>query len=220
MEIRIDEVFAGRIQPLGPDAAPSGIFKEPIAGAMHIGPEGLVEDEQADHRFHGGPEKAIHQYPADNYAVLRAAFPDRADAFVPGVLGENFSTRGMTEWDVAIGDVFQAGGAVLQIAQPRRPCWKINQRLELKDLSRFIHEACRTGWYYRVLREGPVQAGDTLRRLSRAATVVSVAQFWEINLPHRPDPAALALLLQIDGLSSNWRERLVQRIAWLRDNPA
>lgn len=217
MEVVVNEVFAGGIRPLGPDGTPSGIFKEPINGAMHITLEGLVEDHQADRRYHGGPEKAVHQYPADNYPVLRRQFPDRAKAFVPGVFGENLSTTGMTEHDVAIGDVFEVGEAVLQITQPRRPCWKINTRLELPELSRFVHDACRTGWYYRVLREGRIRAGDRLRRVERPATVVSVARFWAINLPHRPDPAELEMLLSIDAVSSNWRERLVKRIAWLRE---
>jgi MOSC domain-containing protein YiiM len=217
METVLEQVFAGSIKPLGPDGTPSGIYKEPLTGPMHVGPEGLVEDRQADRRFHGGPEKALHQYPADNYAMLQEAFPEHADALVPGVLGENFSTTGMTEHDVAIGDTFSAGEAVIQVTQPRRPCWKINQRLDLPELSKFIHEACRTGWYYRVLQEGSVGPGDVIRRIARPATVVSVARFWELNLPHRPNAEDLSMLLSIQELSSNWRARLEKRIAWLAE---
>ena len=157
---RIDAIYVGGIRPLPPEGHPSGIFKQAVAGPVLLGPEGLAGDAQADRRVHGGPHKALHHYAAENYARLAAAFPGKAALFVPGSFGENVSTTGWDEDTVCVGDVFRIGPAIVQVSQPRQPCWKINHKFGEDDLMRFVAEHCVAGWYYRVIEGGPIASGD------------------------------------------------------------
>lgn len=215
---RIAAVYAGGIRPLPPEGHPSGIFKQAVAGPVLLGAESLAGDEQADRRVHGGPWKALHHYAAENYARLAAAFPDKAALFVPGSLGENVSTRGWDEDTVCIGDVFRIGAATVQVSQPRQPCWKVNHKFGEDDLVRYLAEHCVAGWYYRVLEGGPIAAGDAFELVVRNPEPVSLRRLWFAFRAHRPDPAELAQLRDIPGLSPNWVQKLDERIAWLKQN--
>ncbi len=126
MNTRIDGVYVGGIKSLEPEGQPSGIYKRPPLGPLRLTFTGLLGDVQADRRVHGGPEKALHHYAAENYARLADAFPECAAAFLPGSIGENISTRGWLEGAICIGGIFRIGAALVQVSQPRSPCWKIN----------------------------------------------------------------------------------------------
>jgi MOSC domain-containing protein YiiM len=176
----------------------------------------LTGDVQADRRVHGGPEKAVHQYPVANLLRLRQRFPEIAAQFVPGSMGENISTPDWDESGVCIGDVFRLGSARVQLNQPRTPCWKIDARHGHEGITRFIAEEGIAGWYYRVLEPGRVVAGDSLELLERNADAISLREFWTLNHTHRPAPAALARLISTRGLNPDWRGRLQARLDWLR----
>lgn len=207
-------IFVGGLSPLPPEGQPTGIFKRPVTSAV-VTADGIVGDQQADRRVHGGPEKAVHHYAAENYALLAAAFPGIAPALVPGSLGENLSTCGWTEDNVHIGDVFRIGTVRLQVSQPRSPCWKINHRFDVDDLSRHISTTGLTGWYYRVLVPGRVAVGDAVEREGQEADPVAIAEFWRIVLAPRPDARALARLAAGPGLAPAWRRKLADRVDWL-----
>ncbi|MDR2239700.1 MAG: MOSC domain-containing protein [Zoogloeaceae bacterium] len=213
---RIDAVYTGGIRPLPPEGHPSGIFKQKAAGPVWLGAEGLDGDAQADRRVHGGPWKALHHYATENYARLAAAFPDKAALFVPGSFGENVSTTGWDEDAVCVGDVFRIGTATVQVSQPRQPCWKLNHKFGEDGLMRHIAEHCLAGWYYRVLENGPIAADDSFELIERNARPVTLRHLWFAFQTHRPDPAVLAQLRDIPGLSPNWVDKLNQRIAWLK----
>src|SRR3546814_11858424 len=100
--------------------------------------------------LHGGPEKALHHFPARNYALFAPRFPEIAAQFVPGSIGENFSTDEWTEEEVCIGDVYALGSARIQLNQPRSPCWKIDARYGVDGLTQFVADQGVAGWYYRV----------------------------------------------------------------------
>ncbi|MBZ0125706.1 MAG: MOSC domain-containing protein, partial [Rhodocyclaceae bacterium] len=124
-------------------------------------------------------------------------------------------------WDedtVCVGDVFRIGAATVQVSQPRQPCWKINHKFGEEELMRFVAEHCVAGWYYRVLEGGPIAAGDAFTLIERNAEPVSLCRLWFAFRAHRPDPAELALLRDIPGLSPNWVQKLDERIAWLKQN--
>lgn len=218
MKIPLTGLFAGRVQPMPGDGRPTAIFKQLVEGRVRLTREGLVGDAQGDRRVHGGPEKALHQFPLETYAVLAAAFPDHAAAFVAGAIGENLSTRGVTEREVCIGDVFAIGSARIQLAQPRTPCWKIDARFEADGITRYVAEHGIAGWYFRVLQEGEIAAGDTLERVDREADAVSLAEFWQILREHRPDRAALRRLAAIESLTPAWRSKIGERAEWLSQN--
>jgi MOSC domain-containing protein YiiM len=212
---RIAAIFVGEVSPLPPEGQPTGIFKRPVASAS-VTTNGIAGDHQADRRVHGGPEKAVHQYTTANYARLAVEFPAIAPALVPGSLGENLSAHGWSEDNVHIGDVFRIGTVRLQVSQPRSPCWKINHKFGVAELSRHIAATGITGWYYRVLAPGRIAVGDPFERVEQAADPITIADFWRIVLAHRPNPNELARLAACPGLAPNWRTKLADRVAWLR----
>jgi MOSC domain-containing protein YiiM len=214
----IGAVFTGSVRPLPPEGHPSGIVKEAIAGSTMLGPEGLAGDAQADRRVHGGPDKALHHYPAEHYAVFAAAWPACAGQFVPGSIGENVSTTGWTEENVCVGDVFRIGEARVQVTQPRSPCWKINHRYGLENAMQFVAEQGLTGWYCRVLEPGRIAAGDVFELLERNPDPVTLRRLWQVTRSHRPAAEELSRLAWTPGLSESWAEKLRQRLEWLRQN--
>lgn len=215
--IAIDGLFVGQVAQLAGDSRSSAIVKKAVSGRCLLTAAGLQGDTQADRRVHGGVGKALHHYPAEYYAQLAAAFPD-AHHLAPGGLGENISTRGMTEADVCIGDVFCIGSARIQVSQPRTPCWKIDTRTECEGVSAFIGEHGLAGWYYRVLGSGGIAAGDRLEHIERPADAVSLAEFWCVIRAPRPPIAALLRLAYASGLDETWAGKLLQRAEWLRNN--
>ncbi len=214
--ITVAGLFAGGISPLPPEGQSTGIFKQPVDGPCRLGVEGLAGDAQADRRVHGGPEKALHHYPAEHYTLLATAYPAIAAQLVPGSLGENLSSAGLTESAVCVGDVFSIGTARVQVSQPRSPCWKINHRFDTPSLSKAVAERGLTGWYYRVLQTGDIAAGDPIELIDRDANAVTLAELWQASLAHRPEPEALHRLAAARGLAQGWVRRLSDRLEWLR----
>ena len=207
-------IYIGDIALLEPEGHRTGMFKRPIASGR-VTVTGLAGDHQADLRVHGGPEKALHHYAAENYRHLAADYPALAAEFVPGCLGENLSTMGWNEDNVHIGDVFRIDGTILEVSQPRSPCWKINHRFGVGDLSQRIASRCLTGWYYRVLTPGTIVVGSAFERIEQGPAQVSIRRFWEIVLCHRPSPADLDRLCGIPALADGWKRKLGERKAWL-----
>ena len=191
MKSRIDAVFVGTLRPLPPEGQQTGMFKMPVAGPVVAEREGLAGDMQADLRVHGGPEKAVHYYPAEHYAALAARVPALAGVLIPGVLGENLSGRGLTEDSVCIGDVFAIGTCRLQVSQPRQPCWKISHRLGHEPMSRVIADAGLTGWYFRVLEAGEIAAGDGIECVERPAPGLTLARLWPSCAASPQPPASI-----------------------------
>jgi MOSC domain-containing protein YiiM len=219
MKTRIEGVYIGGITVLEPEGQPTGIYKTPSAGPLRLTFTGLVGDVQADRRVHGGPEKALHHYAAENYARLAAAFPECAAALLPGSIGENISTHGWQEDSVCIGDIFRIGTALVQVSQPRSPCWKINHKFGVADMSRFVADHGVTGWYYRVMEDGDVGVGDDFVLQERQAPEVTLARLWQANIAHRPALDELAELTAAPGLTPGWVQKLGERRDWLQRNP-
>ena len=214
------QLYTGTPRYIGDDGQFSAIWKQPAAGPLRITKEGIAGDVQADRRVHGGPEKAVHHYAGENYARLAARFPQIADALVVGSIGENISTFGLDESSVCIGDTFRLGSAVVQVSQPRRPCWKIDARYGLGGITAFINESGHTGWYYRVLEEGEVTDGDEITLIGRPAGAVPLATLWTTWHFHRPDADRLRMIAHAPGLTPAWVKRIDDRLAWLAANPA
>ena len=138
----------------------TGIYKQPIEEPVWLGETNLAGDGQGDLKNHGGPEKAVFVYPSEHYGAWQQEL--KLAAFLPGAFGENFVSQGLTEKAVCIGDTFRIGGAVVQVSQPRQPCWRPARRWRIKDLALRIQKSGRTGWYLRVLQEGYVQSGSEM----------------------------------------------------------
>lgn len=206
------QVRTGRIAPLGTMQVPSAIDKQPVEAALRVGPSGLDGDEQGDRRFHGGPEKAVHHYPCDHYLQWRAELPDRADRLIPGGFGENFVTSGWTERNICVGDIVQAGSAVLQVSQGRQPCFKLNQRFDVSDMALRTQRSLRTGWYYRVLEPGVVAAGDRLRIVERTDPAWPLARILHVLYLDCLNHDALADIAALATLAVSWRRLAAARL--------
>lgn len=209
-------LFIGSIRPLPESGRPTGIYKQPVTTALELTTEGFVGDQQADRRVHGGPEKAVHLYPTRHYAALAARFPAVAESLLPGSMGENITTTDLDENDVRVGECWQLGTAVLQVCQPRNPCWKIDERFGCEGMAQYIHETLLTGWYWRVVQPGQVAPGDALTRLEAATDALTLRTAMQLWQEHRPDLAALEKLAQTPGIASNWQGKILQRLAYLQ----
>jgi MOSC domain-containing protein YiiM len=206
----IDAVLTGKEVPFTDDGEMSAIAKTAVDGPRAVGFLGIEGDQQADLSVHGGPDKAIHHYPRDHYTWWRDRLPGRAVLDHVGAFGENISTRALTERDVCIGDRFQLGTALVEVCQGRQPCWKQARRLGDKGVVAAMVKSGRSGWYYRVIEEGQVAAGDALVRVAHLHVEWSVERVSGIVIAGRErDPAMLRTLSELPELAEGWRRRVV-----------
>jgi MOSC domain-containing protein YiiM len=189
----------------------TGIFKTSVAGSLFLRRLNLDGDRQADLRVHGGADKAVYLYPFEHYDFW-AAETGRND-FVHGQFGENFTTTGLLEDEVRIGDVLQIGAARVQVSQPRSPCYKLGIRMGDEEFPARFAAANRTGFYLRVLEEGWVQAGDAIRHLERAAGSLSVREVFFLRHANRGTREEYARAARLPGLSESWRAAFAKRAA-------
>ncbi|MBY8822935.1 MOSC domain-containing protein [Sphingomonas colocasiae] len=211
--IHIEQILAGTIRPLGPRATPSGIDKHPVAGRVRIGRDGLVCDAQGDRKHHGGPEKAIHHYALDHYPYWREAIGESDVLGRPGAFGENLATTGPVETDVAVGDTFRLGSALIQVSQGRQPCWKLNLRFGVPDMALRLQSSGRTGWYYRVMEAGDAAAGDGLVLVDRLSPEWTIDRLWRALYVDTLNMPELAAMSRLDHLAEGWRRYAAKRSA-------
>lgn len=202
----IRAILVGSFLPLGKHGVSSGIFKQALDRPVKVTFTGLVGDEQGDRKHHGGPEKAIHHYPFDHYAVWKDELPVlKASLDSEGAFGENISTVGMTEIDVCIGDIYRIGTAVVEVSQARQPCWRLNERFGLKLMARHVQESGRTGWYYRVLEEGQIGPGDRIELLDRPAECWTLKRALHVLYRDTLNVDELTQLAELVPLVEAWR---------------
>lgn len=187
----------------------SAIYKNPVSGPVWLGANGLEGDAQAAKSVHGGPDKAANCYPSEHYLLWRETHG--LETMVGGAFGENFTTAGLLEDTVCIGDVYCAGEVIVQVSQPRGPCFKLNRRWHSTDLmDRAIHSG-RVGWYFRVLQEGRVEAGQPLELVERLHPEWTIARVWALKRdPCEPDD--LRALLEVPALSEDWKASIRKRL--------
>ena len=212
MIVPIRFLMVGPVAPFGPDGVASAIDKRPVDRPVHLGREGFAGDAQGDRKRHGGPDKAVHHYPHEHYAAWRDEVGNLPVLSRPGAFGENLSSTGLTEADVAIGDVFRLGSALLDVSQGRQPCWKLNHRFGVADMAARVQASGRTGWYYRVLEEGVVAPGDALRLVDRRMPDWPLSRLWRILYVDTLDRDELVAMAALPGLPENWRRLAARRL--------
>ncbi|PKQ00173.1 MAG: MOSC domain-containing protein [Alphaproteobacteria bacterium HGW-Alphaproteobacteria-13] len=205
----VDALLTGRARRFGARGEASAIAKTPVAGMRRVGFLGIDGDEQADLSVHGGPDKAVHHYPRDHYPFWNEELGDHALLGAPGAFGENISTRGLTEDAACLGDRYRLGTALVEISQGRQPCWKLGHRFGDARVPATVVRTGRSGWYYRVIEEGTVAAGDGLRLVERPLPAWTVARLFRLLIggAGKREPAALRELAGLDVLAGNWRKR-------------
>jgi len=187
----------------------TGIFKRPVRGPVRLHQQNLEGDGQADLIHHGGLDKAICVYPSEHWFHWSSILPQQQP--IGGEFGENFTLEGLTEADVCIGDVFSVGSAIVQISQPRQPCWKLARRWQIKDLAVQVQQTGFTGWYFRVLQEGVVESNRPLRLLERPYPEWTVTTANRIMHHEQDNLSAAEHLSLCPLLSSSWQQTLRQR---------
>jgi MOSC domain-containing protein YiiM len=188
----------------------TGIFKSPVNQRIRLRELNLDGDQQADLSVHGGQNKAVYAYPSEHYPFWKKELPG---VDLPwGSLGENFTTAGLLENSVCLGDRFEIGSAEVVVTQPRIPCFKLNLKFNRDDMIKRFLASHRSGFYLRVLREGEVGAGDEIRFIHQDENRVSVADVLRLYLGESDSRELLERALRVKYLSPSWREELSQII--------
>lgn len=211
--IPLEALLLGELAAIDERGTLSGIDKKPVSGSVHLSMTGFVGDHQGDLKRHGGIEKAVHHYPADHYRLWRSEIGSAMVLDQAGAFGENLSTSGLTEGNVAVGDRFRLGDALLEVSQGRQPCWKLNKRFGITDMARRVQQSGRTGWYYRVIEEGRVCADDVLALVDRPCPGWTIHRLWHYLYIDTMNRDALQEIANLDLLPANWREYATKRLA-------
>ena len=188
----------------------TGIYKSPVEGRVMLRTLNLDGDRQADLNVHGGPTKAVYAYPSEHYEFWRRELPDTELAW--GVFGENFTTEGLTESGVRIGDQFRVGEAVVMVTEPRLPCYKLGIRFGRSDILKRFLASGLTGFYLAVVQEGAVGAGDQINLIRPSEDAVTIADIVKLYAHDGNDADALRRAIQVKTLPESWRKRFQQQL--------
>jgi MOSC domain-containing protein YiiM len=189
----------------------TGIFKQPVAGRVAVRRLNLDGDRQADLTVHGGEKKAVYAYPAEHYDYWRQELPGVELPW--GTFGENLTTWRLLEDAVNVGDRFRVEAALLQATQPRLPCYKLGVKFGREDMVRRFLASGRYGWYFAVVEEGEVGAGDTIERVHRDPHDITVADIARLYLHERDNIAMMQRAIEHQGLPDGWRAYFQEQVA-------
>lgn len=189
----------------------TGIFKQPVSGPVALRTLNLDGDRQADLTVHGGPNKAVYAYPSEHYEFWRAELPGTSLPW--GMFGENFTTEGLFENELHIGDRLGIGTAVVVVRQPRIPCLKLAVKFQRKDiLARFLRSG-RSGFYFSVEVEGTVEAGQSFELLSRESEAITIAEMNHVFAEDIYNVEFLHKAIATPALPEDWRDHFRKRLA-------
>lgn len=188
----------------------TGIFKTATEEALYLSYLNFEGDGQADLVHHGGREKAVCVYPYEHYPFWENELKRPLDY---GALGENLTIKGLLETDVCIGDVFELGKAIVQISQPRQPCYKLTIRHSVPDMLLKMQQTGYTGFYFRVLEEGAVSKDDGLSLLHRHPKEITVSFANRMMHREKDNIKGIKQILEVEELSLNWRNTFLKRLA-------
>ena len=188
----------------------TGIFKKPVTGRVALRTLNLLGDRQADLSVHGGPYKAVYAYPSEHYAYWRKELPE---ANLPwSAFGENFTTEGLREEELHVGDRFRIGSSVVMVRQPRMPCYKLAAKFQRDDLiERFLHSG-RSGFYFSVEQEGEVGDGDSFELISQDCEGVTIAEMNRLFFREKYDRNLLQKAIATSALPEDWRNYFLPRL--------
>lgn len=214
----VHKVFTGKVKTMGdPNATnpmdrewESGIFKKENSEQLWLTKTGLEGDEIADKKVHGGPEKALFAYPIKHYTYWKKNLNN--ENIDMGAMGENLAVLEMDEFSVCIGDTYKFGDAIIQVSQPRRPCWKPARRFRVKDFALRIQHSGRTGWYFRVLQGGHIISGIDIELIDRPHPQWTIAACNEVMYIYKEDLRLAEELASVELLAPNWKRSLNKRL--------
>jgi MOSC domain-containing protein YiiM len=199
-----------RIVEYNGEPVATGIFKEPVQGPVMVRRLNLDGDGQADLSVHGGVSKAVYAYPSEHYEYWKKELPQMELPY--GMFGENFTTEGMLEDGVHVGDRFRIGGAELMATEPRLPCYKLGIKFGRPDIIKRFLQSRRTGFYFAVLKEGEVETGNVIELLERDRNNIAISDITRLYAFKKDDLVMLRRVVGLASLSESWREYFQSRI--------
>lgn len=188
----------------------TGIFKEPVSGPVQLRTLNLDGDRQADLTVHGGLYKAVYGYPSEHYPFWRQELPG---VNLPwGTFGENFTTTGLLEDELRVGDCFQIGSAMVMVRQPRNPCYKLAAKFQRDDMIERFLVSGRSGFYFSVEQEGTVAADDDFKLLKRNEDGITISEMNRVLVHDRYNQDLLRRAVETAALPEQWREYFSARL--------
>ena len=179
-------------------------YLQSVAGPVTVGDMQIAGDRQADLINHGGADKAVYGYPWEHYARWAAELA--RDDFEPGQFGENLTTEGVFESELSVGDRLRVGSVLLEVSQPRMPCYKLNIRMKSPAFSKTFLKSGLVGFYFRVLEEGVLQAGDEITLTPTKHERITITETVEIRFFDNRNLAAIERILRNPALAAVWRQ--------------
>ena len=181
----------------------TGIFKEPVSDRVILRTLNLDGDRQADLSVHGGPSKAVYAYPSEHYQYWKHELPEMELPW--GMFGENFTTEGLHEAQLNIGDQFRIGSAVVMVTEPRMPCYKLGIRFGRTDIIKRFLASERTGFYLSVLQEGEVGVGDEFELIQNNKQSVRVSDVTRLYTRDKHNTELLRRAIRVEALPESWK---------------
>jgi len=188
----------------------TGIFKEPVAGRVVLRTLNLDGDRQADLSVHGGPSKAVYVYPSEHYGYWKRELPEMKLPW--GMFGENFTTAGLFESELNIGDKFRVGSAVVMVTEPRMPCYKLGIKFGRPDIVKRFLASERTGFYFAVLQEGEVGVGDPIELIEESKRNVRVSEITQLYTREKHNVELLRRAIEVEALPESWKSYFQHRL--------
>jgi len=217
MKIISVNVGAPRIVMSNGDPVSTGIFKEPVAGRVMLRTLNLDGDRQADLSVHGGPSKAVYAYPSEHYDYWKRELPDMKLPW--GMFGENFTTVGLIESEINIGDKFRVGSATVMATEPRMPCYKLGIKFGRPDIVKRFLASERTGFYFAVLQEGEVGAGEPIELTEKNKVSLRVSDITALYTRDKHNVGLLRRAMEVEALPESWKDYFHHRLAKLTVPP-
>lgn len=217
LEMKLISINVGlpRVVTLNGEPVSTGIFKEPVAGRVMLRTLNLDGDRQADLSVHGGPSKAVYVYPSEHYDYWKHELPGVKLPW--GMFGENFTSAGLFESEVNIGDRFSVGSAVVMVTEPRMPCYKLGIKFGRSDIVKKFLASERTGFYFAVLQEGELGAGDPIELGEKTDPSVRVSDITRLYTREKRNLGLLRRAVEVEALPESWKSYFHQRIDKLVD---
>jgi len=211
----LNNIFIGKAEPFlkkGSDRTfESAINKKLISETVHVNEMGIAGDEVGDKKIHGGINKAVHLYPSEHYDFWKKELTQSELLNSFGAFGENLSSTGFTEKDVCLGDEIKIGTCVFEVVQTRLPCWKLNVRFEQDNMSRLMQDSMKTGWYFKVIQNGEMTAGDDIILINRPNEMWTLSKVLDVLFVDKLNYDALETLSKLK-LVPSWQKMVTNRL--------
>lgn len=198
VNVGVPQLVVSRGEPVS-----TAIFKAPVSGRVMLRTLNLDGDRQADLSVHGGPSKAVYGYPCEHYEYWKKELPDMELPW--GMFGENFTTEGLFESDLNIGDRFRIGTALVMVTEPRLPCYKLGLKFGRSDIIRRFLASERTGFYFAILQEGELGAGDQIEPMPESKSGVRVSDITRLYVRDKRNVELLRRAVEVEALPESWR---------------